>query len=149
MITATWRPDFAPFYKNIDAQKVAEEIMAIGDEVTPEEVVNEARNPDSELHKCFEWNNDIAAEQWRKQQARKLFYHLIIQRKEDETKEQKQTPVRFFYNNDGKSYKTADVVFTKEDEYQKLLQSALSELQAFKKKYYMLQELSDILALIG
>ena len=61
MITAMWRPEFASLHKDVDAQKVADEILGIGEEVTAEEVVNAARDESCELHKCFEWDNSIAA----------------------------------------------------------------------------------------
>ena len=128
-----------------DAQRVAEEIYSIGDDVTPEQIVEAAKDEQSELHKCFDWDNDIAAEKWRKAQAREILRFLVIREKEDEPA---AVPVRVFYKNDNGGYKQAEKVFQREDEYQKLLQTALAELRAFKVKYARLQELSEILALI-
>ena len=146
MITAMWRPEFASLHKDVDAQKVADEILGIGEEVTAEEVVNAARDESCELHKCFEWDNSIAAEKWRTQQARVLFAHLIIRKETEETKEAPQ--IRLMYNNGGNTYKSAPLVFSKPDEYKKLLAKAYAELHNFKLKYAMLKELKDIFALI-
>ena len=148
MITATWRPDIASLYKNVDAQKVAEEIMAIGDEVTPEDIVNEARAPETELHKCFEWDNDIAAEKWRKHQARQIFCNLVIQHADDD-ENKSQEPIRYFYNIEGKSYKTAEKVFSQPSEYEKLLQQAKADALIYQRKYSSLLELEEIMAAIS
>ena len=146
MITAMWRPEFASLHKDVDAQKVADEILGIGEEVTAEEVVNAARDESSELHKCFEWNDSAAAEKWRTQQARLLFSHLVIYKETIETKE--ATPIRLMYNNGGVTYKSSPMIFSKPDEYQKLLAKAYAELRNFKMKYAMLKELKDIFALV-
>lgn len=146
MITAMWRPEFASLHKDVDAQKVADEILGIGEEVTAEEVVNAARDESSELHKCFEWDNSVAAEKWRAQQARVLFSHLVIHKETEETKE--ATPIHLMYNNGGSTYKSAPLIFSKPDEYQKLLKKAYAELHNFKMKYAMLKELKDIFALV-
>lgn len=146
MITAVWKPQFASFYKGIDAQLVAEEITALGDSITPEDVVEMARDENSETHKCFTWDDSIAAEKWRKQEARQIFCNLVIER--SVTESENSVPIRIFHCNEGRSYKHAELVFKVEDEYQKLLQSAYAELRAFKIKYQSLNELSEILALI-
>lgn len=129
-----------------DAQKVAEEIVALGEEVTPEEIVNAAKNEDSELHKCFEWDDQIAAEKWRKQQARQIMCYLVIREEAEDKKN--DVPIRVFYKTDLGGYKQLEKIFRNDDEYQKLLQAAWGELHAFKRKYARLQELSEILALI-
>lgn len=142
MIIATWK---MPGVFKADAQKVAEEIKCIGEEVTPEQIVEAAKDVNSELHKCFDWDDKIAADKWRKQQARQIMCFLVIR---EETKEPDAVPLRVFYKNDNGGYKHSEKVFQQPDEYQKLLQTAYAELRAFKIKYARLQELSEILALI-
>lgn len=61
MITAIWRPDMAGLFKGVDPMKVANEIMEIGESVTPRQIVDRARDENSELHKCFEWDDAKAA----------------------------------------------------------------------------------------
>ena len=144
MITATWKMNGI---FNADAQKVAEEIHAIGDEVTPDQIVEAARDESTELHKCFEWDDTIAANKWRKYQARQVLCTLVI--KVEEEPEDETPPTRVFYKTDNnEGYKHCNIVFRNDDEYQKLLQAAYAELRAFKIKYARLQELSEILALI-
>jgi len=49
--------------------KIAEKY---GEEVTPRVILDESRNPKSDLNEIFQWDNDVAAENWRTQQARTL-----------------------------------------------------------------------------
>ena len=144
MITAVWKID--GIFK-ADPQKVADEISALGDEVTPDELVKAAKNEQSELHKCFDWDNDIAAEKWRKYQARQIMCFLII-KNEDENDGQNTPPVRFMYKTDSGGYKQSKMVFKVDSEYQKLLQRVDGELRAIKKKYSHIQERDYIWKLI-
>lgn len=129
---AEWR--IKGIYK-ADAQKVADEIG--NKEITPEEVLEMAKDENSELHKCFEWNNDIAAEKYRLQQARAIIINLVY--KTDKKTEQ---PIRMFQITTKKStYQPTRQFLVQEDEYQNLLKRAKSELEAFKKKYHTLTEL--------
>lgn len=143
MIIASWK--MTGIFQ-ADAQKVAEEISKIGEEVTPDQIVEAAKDENTELHKCFEWDDTSAANKWRIYQARQVLCHLVI-RHEEEPEE--APPVRVFYKIDhNEGYKRSEIIFKNDDEYQKLLQAAYAELRAFKIKYARLQELSEILALI-
>lgn len=125
-----------------NAQKVADEIMSIGDEAKPQEIVEKAKDESTELHKCFTWDDKEAAERWRIQQARHIVTCLVI-RKEEENKDKPE--IRIFHKNDCGGYKPAEYVFTHADEHEKLLQAAYAELAMFKKKYASLQELDWLL----
>ena len=147
MITATWKAGFN-FFSNADAQKVAEEIMEIGSDVKPEQIVERAKDEDSELHKCFEWDDTIAAEKYRIVQARRVVRFLVIK---EESKPVDRPEVRYFVKSDKShesGYKPTQMVVKVDTEYEKLLAQAYAELQAFKKKYHMLEELREIFELI-
>lgn len=147
MIIAKWREGYG-FYKGVDAQKVAEEVMSIGDEATTEQIVERARDEESELHKCFEWDDTEAAGKYRLWQARNLMHHLVIQ---ERTVPQDRPEVRFFYKttkSEGEGYTPTKIIVTNEDKHAQLLKQAYAELRAFKIKYSCLQELSEIFALI-
>ena len=146
MIEAVWRKEFASMHKGVNAQKVAQEILAIGDDADPHRILNAARNENSELHKCFTWDNTVAAEKWRLHEARQITYHLVIRKNNPE--QEKLPQIRYFYKTDSGGYKPTEMIFHNMDEHQKLLLQAYKELQAFKRKYSCLQELSEILALI-
>ena len=126
-----------------DPQRVAEEIYQIGETVTPEQVLDRGRDGDSELHKCFEWDDSAAAERYRLNQAREILRFLVIEKKEDAPA--KEPPVRVFYNIEtAGGYKPTEIIFQNPDEHQKLLKKALSELDAFQKKYRSLSELEEV-----
>lgn len=61
-----------------DAEKVYQELQSIGETYTPAQIVEFARNENTELHKCFQWDDSIAAESWRKQQARMIVCSLAV-----------------------------------------------------------------------
>lgn len=125
-------------YYKADAQKVAEEI-GFG-KFTPMEVLEKAKDKTTELHKCFEWNDSIAAEKYRLEQAKNIIRMLVY---EKETKEQQV--VRYYAKTETKHvYQPTKQFLVQEDEYQGLLRRALAELEAFKKKYHTLTELEGI-----
>lgn len=146
MIVAKWREGFDGLYKGIDANIVANEILSIGSSPTAKEIVDFARSSNTELHKCFEWDDSLAAEKYREKQARDVVHFLVIK--------EKQVPVdrpevRFFVSTEkGKGYKQTKFVVQKQDEYQELLAQAWAELKAFKEKYKMITELQEIFKLI-
>lgn len=144
-IVAKWASGQRCF--SADAQKCAEEIMEIGEDAHPSQVLEKARDENTELHKCFIWDDAVAAEKYRLNQARKVLQFLVIA----EEKEPEDRPeIRFFYKTDKESgYKPVELVVKKQDEYEALLARAYAELRAFKAKYAMLSELQEIFDLIG
>lgn len=147
MIRTTWRREVAGIYKGIDAQTVADEINEIGEEVTPEKVLEAARDGGTELHKCFTWDDTIAAEKYRLIEARNILRFLVREQPVDD----ERPPIRTFYKAaPGEGYKSTERVFMKNvDEYQALLARAMMELKAFKAKYSMLEELQEIFDMIS
>ena len=131
----TWR--IQGYYK-ADAQKVAEEI-GFG-KFTPMEVLEKAKDETTELHKCFEWNDSIAAEKYRLEQAKNIIRMLVYKKENKE-----QQVVRYYAKTETKHvYQPTKQFLVQEDEYQGLLRRALAELEAFKNKYHTLTELENI-----
>lgn len=129
-------------FGNADAQKVYEEI---GDKNTSaEEIVEKAKDPNTELHKCFEWDDSIAAHKYRLQQARSIMCNLVFV-----SDDKDYEPVRVFHITTEKTvYKPTKLIIQKPDEYQALLARAKAELQEFRKRYKIIQELETLFALI-
>lgn len=90
MVFAAWKPGSR---YGADAQKVADEIFSIGEHATPSQILDKARDAESELHKCFDWNDAEAAEKWRLQQARLIVCNLVYK----ETCSKPTPPVRLFF----------------------------------------------------
>lgn len=134
-------------YKDVSAPKVYQEILSIGESATPEQIVEAARDESSELHKCFTWDNDKAAENWRKQEARLIRHFLKI---ESDTDPEAPTIAALYFTSPGEGYKAAPKVFKNPDEYSALLKRAYAELHAFAEKYRVLKdELPEIFELIA
>lgn len=132
---ATWR--IKGIY-DADAQKVAEEIG--GGKVTPQEVLEKAKNEDSELHKCFEWDDSVAAEKYRLQQAGNILRMIVYQSGEKDA-----CPVRVFQiTTERNTYQPTRLFIEQQDEYQNLLKRAKNELESFKRKYKALSELEQV-----
>lgn len=147
METAKWRAgQFIYTDKIADPNMVAQEILSIGDNASPQEIVEKARDTSTELHKCFDWNDSIAGEKWRLEQARKITYFLVIQ---EEQIPENRPEIRYFMKpKKQEGYKPTEIVIKVQDEYQALLTQAWAELQIFKKKYECLKELQEIFDLI-
>jgi hypothetical protein len=67
--------------KKIDVNKAIVEIQKISEKygvLTPENIVEAARSKKSVLHKAFEWDDSIAAEHYRLQQARTLINNIEV-----------------------------------------------------------------------
>ena len=149
----SWTPGMETLY-HADAGKVANEIASIGDVAEPEQIVDKARDEQTELHKCFEWDDSIAAEKYRVEQAKDVVRHIYLVRKEpDEDAEQaeptKTFKVRAFSHTPGISgYSQTIEIVKQEDRYQILLQQAYDDLRAFKRKYECPTELKPIFDLI-
>lgn len=126
-----------------DAQKCYDECQTLK-EVTPEQVLEKAKNKRTELHKCFEWDDTVAGEKYRLIQARDVIRHFVIVHKtsDDEEKKVRQYQITTKVN----TYEPTRLFLQKPDEYAALLERAKAELEAFKQRYEMLAELEEIFA---
>ena len=142
--TSKRKVKWGAFKFKADANKICKEIEKIGDNATPEQIVDFARDKKSELHKCFEWNDSIAAEKYRLQQARVIMCNIVYA---DHNNTSEAAKIRV-YQSVGNTYKPSVQIIQNEDEYKLLLNRAYAELRSFKQRYKTLSELEPILALI-
>ena len=75
-----------------DPTKCKDEIESIGSDVKPQQIVDYAKNPATELHKCFTWDNNLAAEKWRLQEARQIVCSLVIVESNSDRENDTQIP---------------------------------------------------------
>lgn len=128
----------------VPAQKAGEELERIGrikGEITPEGIVDEARPEGSVLHPCFQWDDSLAAESWRKQQARMLTDNIVTVTVSKDTGESVSTRA-FFYAQ--RSYQPIQKVMKSSDLTAEMLKTAMGELRAFEEKYRALSKLAGI-----
>lgn len=107
--------------------------------LTAKELVNESRPIDAPLHDEFEWNDGVAGELWREQQARKLINSVVVVA-------DAKKPQRCFFNISvtEPKYFAIETILNEQDKRSALLQTAKRELNAFKAKYEQLEELCGV-----
>ena len=127
----------------VDAQTAGEELQRIYQEkggLNPSDIVEESRNDLAPLHPCFEWDDEIAAEECREAEAGRSVRSIVTIQESDKKKPQE---VRAFVHVQ-ESYHPISVVIGSKEQMEELLASALSELKAFQRKYNSLVELSPV-----
>ena len=129
-----------------DAQVAGEMCAKLEKEgrLTAKNLLNENREKDAPLHDAFNWNDSEAAELFREEQARYIIRSIVVK------KENVAEPIRQFIHVDvnENKYHSVDVLLSKVDTRDAVLRMALAELQAFRKKYQGLEELSKVFAAI-
>ena len=134
-----------------DSQKVGEELEELEkvSEITNKNVLEYARkNKDSELHKCFEWNDTIAGEKYRLIQATNVISSISFVIEEEPIKKQK---VYFSVKSDAKEsrqFKNIKDILEDDEDYKALLNKARKEFETCKGNYDSLikrEDLKDII----
>ena len=111
--------------------------------LTAKNLLDANRDENAPLHNEFEWQDDIAAERYRENQARHIIACLCV-RAETTTGEQSE-PVRAFLKTEPESeYQSLNVILQSADSHSAMLATALKELKAFQNKYKMLSELKPL-----
>lgn len=128
--------------KNADPQMIGEALTVIaglgGGEITPKAVVEAARSPDSALHNHFEWEDRVAAESYRLDQARRL---IRVVRIEDQDASSGYVNAFLSVNSGGISYRPVEAVRRSADMQMAVLRQAKRELEGFQSRYRDLQEI--------
>ena len=128
---------------------VAAEVMdrlAEEDRLNAQELVEESRPEDAPLHSEFEWDDSVAAEKYREEQAGALIRHLVVRIEAND----QEYPTRqyFMIQPEAKIYEPIQVILKDEDKTDLLLEQAKRELLAFKAKYACLKELAEVIKAI-
>lgn len=127
------------------AGEVCAELESRGN-LTPSALVDASRPEDAPLHGAFEWDDVIAAKRYRETQASYIIRSVEVVMQDG------GGPVRAFVSlsTDSKhrEYSSIDVVLSNADKRKAMLEQALADLDAFKRKYEQLEELAAIFAAI-
>lgn len=119
------------------------------DSITAKELLDASRDEAAPLHSCFEWEDTVAAEQYRIYQARHLIGSIEIEYVKDNTPTQLARS-RYFINvvkiapKVQGQFATIDVALTNDEYRVTVLKNALRELRAFQNKYSSYQELASV-----
>lgn len=123
-----------------DAMDDLQRIYSKHGRIDAADVVNESRAENAVLHNCFEWNDEIAAEKYRKTQAEDIIRAIVVVNEE----QKEPVKVRAIVHVQS-SYQPISVVVNDKDKLSELLASALRELQAFRRKYESLASLKPVM----
>ena len=122
---------------------------AHGGILRPADVVKFAENPKTALHKRFEWNRDVAAHEYRMEQARRIirFTIRVIQH------HNRPIRVRAYHSlpserGKGDSYRDIVTVMSRKEMRAELLKTALQEAKDWAERYARLKEVAPIIAAI-
>lgn len=121
----------------------------------PGVVVDEARPDTSPLHPAFEWDDSIAAEEHRREQAKYMVRALVVvscdrygnQSNEDDEPQRVYVSVKQL-GATKPAYTTVTAAMSSPTLRQQVLSAALRDMQAFAARYYNLVEVADVLTAI-
>ena len=112
--------------------------------VTKQNLVDYSRDDKSELHCLFEWDDQIAGEAYRREQAGRILSSLkMVVLKSDA----KQVKVKAYVNvSEEKTAKYMNIELARQDadKMNVVLQNAIREMQTFILKYRGLSELEPV-----
>lgn len=136
----------------LDAQKVGEAIAKLqkaqNGPLEPESIVEAARDEGSVMHPHFTWDDALAAEEHRKDQARELVRSLTIDISRSNLESR---PVRAFVNVEvgrEQGYVSTATAMSSEDLRKQVLGRAFAELESWRARHAELSELARIFAAI-
>jgi hypothetical protein len=115
-------------------------------ELTPKDVVEDARNPNSPLHSFFEWDDSAAAEQYRLKQARGLIRSVVAIYTTPKEPARRAKAFIHIPEAGAEHYRsTPDALSTKKTR-ELVLQRAWREFQGWRQRYKDLKEFADLFA---
>lgn len=136
------------------AQRYGERMAILEEEnngLIPEILVEDAKRKDSPLHDWFEWDDKRAANRYRIEQGEKLLRSIVVMVKSGEDEEREirafhavevkdaEPSEREGYNR--KRYVSIGNVLSDQNYRKQLVESALRELETWRKKYATYHEL--------
>lgn len=126
---------------------VLTEIYRERGELTPQLVVNEARDPAHQLHSRFEWDDTIAGEAYRQVQAAEIIRSVKLVY--SETPKGGRKYVRAFSSlnqteNTAKGYVPTEELVRDDISRRLLLQQLKRDIETLKRKYGHLKEFGEM-----
>lgn len=117
-------------------------------ELTPVDVVKDARNPNSPLHPFFEWDDSEAAEQYRLQQARGLIRAVVAVYRSDDKPDRKMKAYVHVREPGANHYRETQSALSQSSTREAVLRRAWEELQQWKRRYRDLEEFAQLVETI-
>jgi hypothetical protein len=131
--------------KGVNPQTVGEELERLRGEhgkLTPELVLEAAKEEDSPLHAAFTWDDDAAGQKWRLIEARRL----IVSVKVLNSPAGKPTPafVSVRTPEAGRTYVPVAQAMSSEELRVRVLAEARQAIEALERRYAMYADLGDL-----
>ena len=133
-------------------EKVIKEILEVKEKkgLTAEEVINKAQNKKSSLHDLFEWDDSIAGEKYRLQQARVLINEVKIIVNTEEYYAFENVSLSVEEDNSDKpesvrQYFTRKEIIDSIDFRQQIIQRAYNNILYWKRQYECYSEFQPII----
>lgn len=121
-------------------------------ELTPEDILKDARNRNSPLHSFFEWDDGLAAEQHRLQQARGLIRAVVaVYLPTEETEKQVVVRAKAYVHINEPTvphYRETTHALSQTKTRKMVLQRAWRELQAWRNRYKDINEFAELITVI-
>lgn len=136
-------------YKGIREDDAVNELERIEEKrgsLTPEIVVEESRDENAVLHNIFEWDDAKAADNYRREQARKLLGNITVEIEDSEMAVSVRLYVNTYTsdNTSARTYNKMPDVIKDKVAYKDLLEQAKNDAQNFVVKYAQLSELAGV-----
>lgn len=135
------------FFKQADAQKVGEELDEMPT-INVDNILEKAKNENTELNKVFDWDNDVAGEKWRRQQANQMIQDLqVIVVKGDKENKPKTAKAYVTLKRDTE-YEPIEAVVNDPLKYESLREIALNKIRKIRQDYAEVESLKELYAMI-
>ena len=113
--------------------------------LTAKNVVDASRPKDAPLHKAFEWNNKIAAEKYRQQQAAVMIANLVVTVPAGDEERETRAFVTLTARSEEGQFENIKTVLTVSEKRDLLLEQARKDAKIFADKYATLSELAGVI----
>lgn len=133
-----------------NVQAVGEELEKIEEvgEISSEKVLEYAeKHKNSELYKCFDWDDKSASRKYRLTQASCILSSISVEIKEEPVEKQKVYYSVVSSESGSRKFKNIKEILKDDDEYRQLVSKAKNEFDSCKEKYDNLirkEDLKDI-----
>lgn len=125
------------------AGEVCAQLEKTREGLSPKSLLEASRDVNAPLHDEFEWDDSVAAEKYREDQAGAIIRNIVVVSSDDG-----QSSCRAFVNVRSEvksgSYHNIKTVCEDVDLYSKLMESAKREMNSFICKYKSLDQLSGV-----
>jgi len=148
MIKFQWKDTYG--FLKLPANVFGQEFLKLEKrkKTTPQDVVDIARPKKAPLHDAFEWDDSVAGEAWRRDQAGSMIRALVVVHVEKGETRKIRAIVSISNNITGRQYMSIGKVLKSEDLTKAMIADAFESLGHWRNKYSHLKEFAEIVQAI-